>query len=519
MAQNQRQTPRQKMINLMYIVLTAMLALNVSSDVLDGFTEVEQSVSRSTDNSATRNEALMASLSGFASHNEKKGGAWHSKATIVKNRADSLDRMIEALKLEIVAEADGPGGTPKDIKSREDLDAAPTVMLSPVGNKGRRLREAVEDFRQILMEMHCDWKKRDMIASVLSTDGTTNSDGVSRSWEEQKFDNMPAIAAITLLSQLQNDIRFAEGETLAELIKNIDAGEVRVNDINAIVLPRSQMVMRGSTYMAEIVLAAVDSTKRPAVSVNGQPLMPGSNTYSTTATGSGEVRYDGVVTVDHPDGTQSEHPFSGSYTVLDPMATVSATMMNVLYCGIDNPLSISVPGVPQQSVAATMTNGTIERRGNEWIARPDKTATDAEISVTAELDGSRRQMATHHFKVRRLPDPALYIPYSDAAGHRVSYRGGTSLPKASLLEAEGIEAAIDDDMLNIAFEVTGFETVFFDSMGNAMPEKSDGSRFSRRQKDTLRRLGRGKRFYISNAKAIGPDGIERSLAPLEVIIK
>ncbi|MDE6165302.1 MAG: gliding motility protein GldM, partial [Muribaculaceae bacterium] len=124
MAQNQRQTPRQKMINLMYIVLTAMLALNVSSDVLDGFTEVEQSVSRSTDNSATRNEALMASLSGFASHNEKKGGAWHSKATIVKNRADSLDRMIEALKLEIVAEADGPGGNPKDIKSREDLDAA-----------------------------------------------------------------------------------------------------------------------------------------------------------------------------------------------------------------------------------------------------------------------------------------------------------------------------------------------------------------------------------------------------------
>lgn len=92
------------------------------------------------------------------------------------------------------------------------------------------------------------------------------------------------------------------------------------------------------------------------------------------------------------------------------------------------------------------------------------------------------------------------------------------MSKALLMAAPGIEAAIDDDLLNIQFKVLSFETVFFDSMGNAIPEVSNGSQFSQRQKDSFRRLSRGKRFYISRVKATGPDGITRDLAPIEVII-
>ncbi len=92
------------------------------------------------------------------------------------------------------------------------------------------------------------------------------------------------------------------------------------------------------------------------------------------------------------------------------------------------------------------------------------------------------------------------------------------MSKTLLMQAPGIEAAIDDDLLNVSYRVLSFETVFFDSMGNAIPEVSSGSQFSQRQKDSFRRLQRGKRFYISRVKAVGPDGIERDLAPLEVIV-
>ena len=129
-----------------------------------------------------------------------------------------------------------------------------------------------------------------------------------------------------------------------------------------------------------------------------------------------------------------------------------------------------------------------------------------------------KRQAQHKFKVRRMPDPTPYIAYTDATGNPQECRNG-AIPKHVLASSNGLNAAIDDGVLNIEFNVTGFEILFFDSMGNAMPEMSDGRKFSQRQKNAFKRLGRGKRFYISNVKAIGPDGIERNLSPLEVTIQ
>ena len=140
------------------------------------------------------------------------------------------------------------------------------------------------------------------------------------------------------------------------------------------------------------------------------------------------------------------------------------------------------------------------------------------VTVTATIDGVSQKVATTSFRVRKLPDPMPYIAYKDAKGNPERYKGGKPFAKTMLLQTEGIEAAIDDDMLNVAYKVLSFETVFFDSMGNAIPEVSAGNRFSERQRSSFRRLSRGKRFYISRVRAIGPDGIERTLAPMEVIV-
>ena len=212
------------------------------------------------------------------------------------------------------------------------------------------------------------------------------------------------------------------------------------------------------------------------------------------------------------------HDFSSEYTVIEPSATVSATMMNVLYAGIDNPISISVPGVANNQVTATMTNGSLTRSGDNWIARPSAVGKDAVVTVTANMDGRSQTVATTTFRVRKLPDPTPFIAYKDAQGNDERYKGSKPFPKTLLLQSSGLEAAIDDGLLNTKFTVISFETVFFDSMGNAIPEVSDGANFSQRQKDQFRRLSRGKRFYISRVKAKGPDGTTRDLSPMEVIV-
>ena len=138
--------------------------------------------------------------------------------------------------------------------------------------------------------------------------------------------------------------------------------------------------------------------------------------------------------------------------------------------------------------------------------------------MTATLEGRSQTVSTSTFRVRKLPDPTAYIAYKDSKGNENHYKGSKPFAKSLLLAANGLDAAIDDDLLNVHYSVVDFETIVFDSMGNAMPEKSAGSRFSERQKTSFRRLSRGKRFYITRIRAKGPDGIVRDLSPMEVIV-
>lgn len=513
-----RLSPRQKMINLMYIVLTAMLALNVSSDVLDGFVQVEDGLARTNKSVGQRNDAVYGRLEALALQNPEKGGPWLEKADKVRVQAASLYSLVDSLKKAIVIEADGKDGDVNNINRRDDLEAASVVMLQPGGDGGKMLRESIDAFRTHIATLIPDSVKRASITESLSTSpfrrpGTVNP----LPWEEAKFDNQPVVAAVTLLTKLQNDIRFAEGEALGSLLASVDAGDVRVNEINAFVLPQSRMVMRGSKYSANIVLAAVDTTARPAIFIGGKQLPNDKGLYEFVTSNTGTFDYNGYLEVTHGDGSTTRHPFSSSYTVMEPSATVSATMMNVLYAGIDNPISISVPGVPLSGVSATMTNGTLTRKGDTWIARPAKIGENATISVSANIDGRQQTVSSTTFRVRKLPDPVAFINFTGQNGTKERFKGGR-ISKTLLTNAPGIDAAIDDDMLNIDFQVLGFSTVFFDQMGNAIPEVSQGSQFSQRQKDQFRRLSRGKRFYISGIKAKGPDGITRELSPVEIIV-
>ena len=364
---------------------------------------------------------------------------------------------------------------------------------------------------------------KEIIKTSLSTDVPQRDISLLKNWQEYHFESMPAIAAITLLTKIQNDVHYVEGEVLHSLANNIDMGDVRVNQIQALVIPTSRNVVRGSEFSAQIILAAVDSTQRPQIFIDDKPLESERGEYSVQCNKTGDYTLNGYMLVNDGGGMQTRYDFSQSYTVVEPTATVSASLMNVLYAGFSNPVSISVPGVAANKISASITNGngTIKSDGKGgFIVTPTKIGEDVKIGVTARNeDGKGRSMGEYSFRVRQLPDPMPFIEFKDKDGNTQRYRGGAPFNKQSLMSTNGIVAAIDDGLLNIGFKVLSFQTVFYDNMGNAIPLKSQGELFSQQQKDMFRNLGRGKRFYISHVIAIGPDNIERTLpTTLEVII-
>lgn len=519
-----RMSPRQRMINLMYIVLTAMLALNVSSDVLNGFRQVQDSLQTTTDNMTARNHAQFQYLEQLYRENPAKVGEWLAKGRQVKDSAEGLYAEIEAIKIEIARSADGAKGDYRRIVNEDNLDASTDILLNPLTRRGEKLRKRIDAYRKLVTTHITDPAKRKAYEQMLSTAVPRRPGTVgATTWEQASFENMPVIAAVTYLTHIQNNVRQAESEAMTSIVSSVNAlysinpTDVRVNKLNAYVIPQSTMLIRGGKYSSDIVLAAIDTTAAPRVFVGGREI-PGGH-FEAGASSTGTFDYSGFIEVLKADGSASRYPFKSSYTVIEPMATISPTMMNVLYAGIDNPISISVPGVSMENVSASITSGSLTRKGNLWVARVSNVGAECDINVTATVDGRSMSVGSMKFRIRKLPDPLPYIAVKDAKGNASHYKGSPRrLSKPALLSAGGVSAALDDGILNITYQVVSFSTVSFDQMGNAIPENSAGSRFSARQIEQFRRLKVGKSFFITNIKAKGPDGITRDIPPMEVTL-
>lgn len=218
------------------------------------------------------------------------------------------------------------------------------------------------------------------------------------------------------------------------------------------------------------------------------------------------------------DGSTMRREFESEYFVTEPSATVAPTLMNVLYAGIDNPIRIAVPGIPSGSVTATMTNGGLTRQGDLWVAKPTTVGTEAIVTVHARMaDGRSVEMAKNTFRVRALPDPMPFIEAKDANGNPRKFKGGR-MARRDLLAAGGIQAAIDDDILNIPFTVLRFDVQYYDSFGNAQRETAQGGTFTERQRTLINNLQRGKDIWITGVVARGPDQVERNISPINIIV-
>ena len=519
-AKNCPETPRQKMIGMMYLVLTAMLALNVSTDILNGFTLVDNSLHSSISATDTRNAKLYQDFEAANADNPEKMQEWFNKAKEVELRADSLYNYIQNFKEQIAILADGKGRVAQlkekgvdptmHIQGNSNLDV--TGQYALVQKHGLELKEMVAYYRDYAVELvEHDAELRNAIKTALATErGYNNHDKDSCDWEVAIFDGMPVGASITILTKMQNDVRTTEGQIIQYLMDRTDAGDLRVNKLNAYVIPNSNYVIRGGKYSARIILAAVDSTQRPEYYVEGQRIND-HGIYEVAATGLGLKKYSGWIAYQNPSTGEMENlPFHSEYSVGEPAVTVSNTELNVMYRGYENKFSISVPGVANDKVKVSVSGAAVHQQGGLWIIKPGDNAKNVIISVSAELDGKMQPMGTKEYRVKGLPKPGAYLKLGDS-----EYNGDKGVPRSVMINPSSMITASygPDGLLDLPFKITGFRANI-----NGVLIESKGNKFTKDQLDRISKLKPGNSVIITDIRAQGPDGKEIRLSPIPLTL-
>jgi len=520
-----KETPRQKMIGMMYLVLTAMLALNVSKEVLDAFILVDGGLTVTTQNFAAKNDGLYDKFNMAFEQNPEKVGDWKTRADEVKARSNELYEFMNECKVEIVEVKDKDAVIEgevhlADVGQKDNTNTPGEIMI--VGKKGAELKVKVEEHREFLLSMIEDKEKYgttvEAVERILSTHVPEsfyhgNKKGVTPTWESTYFEYLPLASVITLLSKMQGDVRNVEAEILSFLLGQVDAGDFKMNVIEPIVITKSNYVFKGQTYHAEVFLAAYDSTNIPEVKLENGTLLEtsgGKGIFEVSYNSIGIKKWGGVISIEQ-DGVVTSKPFGAEFEVAESNATVSATGMNVFYRGIPNPVEISAGGVAERDVIAQISSGNI-RRVSPGVYRVNPGVQDrATVSVYANIDGTRKLMSREDFRVYALPKP-------DAVVDGIPGSSG-ALTVGKLSQLQNVKAEAKDFVFDVEYKVQSFEIAFQGSGGiwDSMPSSND--RFTSQQKTLFRQLRTGQRVMIEKIKATGPDGVLRNLNSITITVR
>ena len=521
-AKNCPETPRQKMIGMMYLVLTAMLALNVSTDILNGFTMVDSSLHSSIAASDSRNKRLYQDFDALLQKNQAKTQNNYNKAQEVKKKADELFLYLQNFKDDLASMADGRGRVNSmrangedptlHIINNSDCDVTGTYAL--VGGKAAQLKDTVGAYCRFITDM-IDVKDSLLahtLQATLATEKTFNAhDGVWVDWEVGVFDGMPIGASMAVLSKMQNDVRTTEGQIVQYLMDQTDAGDVRVNKLNAYVIPTSNYVLKGGEYSAQIILAAVDTTQKPTYHIPGEEkYIDEHGFYKFQANTIGQKRYEGYISIMNDD-QEIKLPFWSEYTVAEPAVTISNNDLNIMYRGYDNKFSVSVPGVPDNRVSISVKGAKATQKGKEWIIIPNDNEKTATITVQAVLnEGQKPQiMGVREYRIKQLPPPTAFF----AAKGKEYPTGTIALSVLQNKDGEIVASYGPDGLLEVEFKVTSFIAIV-----NGQTMKAEGTKFTTAQMNQINKLKKGGMVILQDIRAKSPKGDELRLSPLVLTV-
>ncbi len=504
-------SPRQKMINLMYLVLTALLALDVSGEVLNAFVLFDKSIRKSTENVTIKNNDAYSEFEKAYKENPKKVGEYYQDAQQLKAKTNEIDSFIQKLKVKCVKAADGPEGDPTHVKKLADNNVGGTVMIVQKG--GYQLKDQIDAYRKFVLGLVKDSSSAlyEKIQGTLSTAPieSLNEPGTKIPWVLANFDQLPLIADVAMLSKMQNDIRNVESDMLSFLLAQIGKGEFQFNKIEAVVTTPSSYVLVGEPFEAKVFIAASDTTKDPVIVLNGGSRLPvenGKGIYKGNTSSIGMRTVAGDILMKSPStGDTIRYPFSFNYQVVAPAVAISPTKMNVFYIGVDNPVAVTASGVTadQLAVGISGARGTIKKVGTgKYIVRVRQRG-KATITVSAKVSGNSRRLGSMQFRCLPVPDP-----YATVGGKK-----GGVIAKQSLLAQSFVKAQLDNFVFDLKFPVTSF-TVSATIQGFTEEESTRGPVITAQQKSIIRQLNRGSKVYFENIKAKAPDGSIRSLGSI-----
>ncbi len=526
-----KETNRQKLVKLMYLVFITLMALNVDVSVLNSFVHVDDGLAETNVNFSRKVDMVYDDFRKQKAISEELVYPYYDRAFYVKELSDRLVDTIRRLRAETIAEAD-----------RIDLEKAYTLNLMELQNKDNysrptrfwmregkvnpaaedgtegtrayKLRTMLEEYKKEIKDQ-LDPEHLEFLQLGLDTEGPFYSEGGDEiNWQQAMFNRVVPVAVATNLSRLITEVRNAEFDVIQILYSAITEGDFRFDQIGARVVPQSEIVMLGDQYQADVFVAAYDSRQQPTILIGDReiPTEDGIGKLQLPATREGTSSYSGVVKVTSPAGIVQEYPFEGQYVVQRPSVTVSADAMNVFYAGVDNPVSISVPGIPHENIRASIApRGSITPRGRgTYTVRVPGDISEARINVSAIVGGTTRSMGTPTFRIRTIPDPIPTI-----AGQREG-----DVDRQAIVINPRIAASVPDDFdFDMDFRVASF-TMYTTISGLVWERSATGSRLSSDMIDRIERLPRGTRVVFTDiVTEPAADGVVRRLSPISVRVR
>ncbi len=530
-----KETPRQRMIAMMYLVMMALLALNVSKDVINAFVVVNENILETNLNFSQKLQDIYTNFEKNYQLNQIKVKPFWEKAKEAKLHSSEIVKYINDIRYELISKTEGisidsaKNVSVKELRKKDNYTIPTNYFMgnSDDGSDGvsKELKDKINEYRQKMLKL-VDPKNLDNVNLGLITEGPYyNADGKEQNWEIHFFYNTILAADIPILNKIISDIYNAEFDVVNLLHKSIGQGDFKFDRIEAKVLPKSNFVFIGDEYYAEIIVAAYDTTQSPEVyyskNIDYLPVTQykqatlldsktGKIIINFPARSEGIKKYAGFVRAKTGTGIVNDYHFNTEYVVAKPSYTISAKKMNVFYIGVGNPVSISISGIPKENLTPSISCGTIKRDpfNDDWIVNIPPGFTEAIINISANINGVKREMGSKIFRVKRLPDPIATIANKNSGviNREIMIAAGTLSPKMPA------DFEFDHSFVISSFTMTiqrGFRVYHFNSNNSYLTDEMI---------EQIKRTNRGQNIVFENIVARDPDGIDRSLSPIVLTI-
>lgn len=520
---------RQKMINLMYLVLMAMLAINIDPAALQGYKTINDGMEYSYKAFKSSNDGRVNAISAKAKEEGKpEQKKIDSLSQVLHGVSSGLDTQIDNLISQVRDSASGGTYDPEKY-SADSKDPADEIMITNDISTGgasklkTQITTLLSNYNDIVnqspLEDSVKTKLLSSYALKIPSDEDAKNDpdnGDGLGWAQWTFQGKPAIAIEAILNQIKNDAKATEGQILEKFAAKMDANKIDIpyDTYNLAFVPSSTYMAEGEPFKAKLSVGQSSSKASDLVKifVDGRQLpLDGDGFANYTATrGVGEYSVNAYAEVTNPqtgEKTKVSLETPVKYRVVKPSATVSADAMNVFYVGLDNPVSVSATGMDDAKAACSGCT-SFSRSGAGYNAKVPASMAGKEVTVTVTSGG--KTVSSSKFRVLKVPDPQVMI------GNR---KPGSGISTAELAAQGALRANLDNFPYDAKFQVVSFDLAMMKSGKGAFTAKSNGPRFSPQMKNAFQRAGGGWLLVCRNIKVKGPDGEVRDVGSITYITK